>query len=174
MAGYSHPPCPSQKIQRSWKGGSGHAEGSGGSKWLQTFHRIWRSQRASWQRERCATKDNNRARQCRLNDHPSLPNFYLSFLPPSNRFFNRVTRTNQFLHLLIEARGEWSLSLGKEDAKVEEEGGGDSSRIYTRNCGGKGRVGVICINRYRWMIDWKKRDGWWENGRIWYILFSSD
>lgn len=165
MAGYSHPPCPSQKIQRSWKGGSGHAEGSGGSKWLQTFHRIWRSQRASWQRERCATKDNNRARQCRLNDHPSLPNFYLYFLPPSSRFFNRVTRTNQFLHLLIEARGEWSLSLGKEDAKVEEEGGGDSSRDlhselrWKRKSGGNLYQQVSMNDRLekkRWMIrEWK-------------------
>lgn len=34
-----------------------------------------------------------------LND---LPNFYLP--SPFNRFFNRVTRTNRFLHLLIEAR----------------------------------------------------------------------
>ena len=59
---------------------------------------------------------------------PPLSPQLLSLLPPSNRFFNRVTRANQFLHLLIEARGEWSLSLGKEDAKMEEEGGDDSSR----------------------------------------------
>lgn len=169
MAGYSHPPCPSQKIQRSWKGGSGHAEGSGGSKWLQTFHRIWRSQRASWQRERCATKDNNRARQCRLNDHPSLPNFYLSFQPffqPRYKNESVLASVNRGTWRVVSLVG-WRMPRWRKKKEIHRG-------IYTRNCDGKGRVGVICINRYRWMIDWKKRDGWWENGRIWYILFSSD
>lgn len=114
----------------------------GSSKWLQTFHRIWRSRGPPGAQQRIIIGRDNAKRP---------PPTFISPLP-FNRFFNRVTRTNRFLHLLIEARASGPSSwMGnrEEDAtwsrikrRAEESRGLRLIEVLVK----KEERGMVCIN----------------------------
>lgn len=118
------------------------------SKWLQTFHRIWRSRGPSGNEPRHGTKDNKRGNGAITpNNGVQRPffsaNFYSTPLLTGVFIFSphyTETRSDEFLHLLIVARASSLVSCvlaNREDVRPR----------------GYQRVNRIKIHIYMYIVD---------------------